>query len=338
MQLKIAKGFMVMLVFGIAFSACQKSEKPVPVPPLKDYRDGSNLFTIHLPDGWPISTQPGKVWVYNSNDAANKFFDPTTGKPGVKIYAYAENAGAKKLDDYVQSFKDELRQEQAQIDPDVQTTLAGSPAIKIPYSLKVDSKNTIYSYRVMTVVDSMLYGYEVAGFNDFYKIYKNVFDSVESTYHIVPKAVQQAQLPENLIPSTTLATYQNDYYLIQYPDNFTAQTKKASGDILASEYIQGYRADCTIQIDVLDAKHLNVDKVFEQNKGKYPNISHTEKIKIDGLDAYRIDYSPVRDILSRAYFVVKNNKVVRVTLNWYKPMQNDYLPAFEKTVASLKLK
>ena len=338
MYSKIAKEFLAVLFLAVTFAACQKST-PVAVPALQEFRDGSNLFTIKVPVGWPQSAQPGKVWIYNSQDAANRFFDPTSNsKPGVKIYAYAESAGSKKLDDIVQQFKDELRQEQAQIDPDVQTTLAGSPAVKIPYALKIDSKNTVYSYRVLTVVDSMVYGYECAGFNQEFKRYAPVFDTVQTTYHIIPKAVAAQQQPEDLIPSQTLSSYQNDYFTIQYPDNFSATPKGASGDIIASVIIRGYRADCTIQVDVLDAKKLSVDKVFDQNKGKYSNVSHTQKMQIDGLDAYRIDYSPAKSIQSRAYFVVKNNKLIRVTLNWYQPMQKDYLPAFEAAVSSLKLK
>ncbi len=338
MHSRIVKEFLIVAVLAVAFAACQKS-KPVPVPALQEFRDGSNLFTAKVPVGWPQSAQPGKLWIYNSNDAANKFFDPTSSsKAGVKIYMFAEDAGAKTIDDVVQAFKDELRQEQAQIDPDVQTTLAGSPAVKIPYALRIDNKNTVYSFRVLTVVDSMTYGFEAAGFNEEFKRYSAVFDTVQTTFRIVPKAVAQQQLPEDLIPSQTTATYQNDYLSIQYPDNFVATSKAASGDIVSSELIKGYRADCTIQVDVLDAKKLNVDKILDQNKGKYPSNARTQKIKMDGLDAYEISYSPVKTIQSRAYFVVKNDKWIRITMNWYEPMQSDYLPAFEKAVASLKLK
>jgi len=338
MSSRIVKEFFGVMLLAVTFAACQKSA-PVGVPPLQDFRDGSNLFSIKFPEGWPQSAQPGKVWVYNTQESANKFFDPTSeGKPGVKIYVYADSAGSRRLDDVVQEFKDELRQEQAQIDQDVQTTLGGNPAVRIPYAMKLDNKNTVYSYRVLAVVDSTVYGYEASGFNDEYKRYTAVFDSVETTYHIIPKAVAQQQQPEDLIPSQTMKAYQNDYFTIQHPDNFVATPKGAAGDIIASVFIKGYRADCTIQVDVLDAKNLNVDKVFDQNKGKYQNVSGTSKVTIDGLAAYQINYSPVRDISSRAYFVVKNNKVIRITLNWNKPMQSDFLPAFEKAVSGLKLK
>jgi hypothetical protein len=36
--------------------------------------------------------------------------------------------------------------------------------------------------------------------------------------------------------------------------------------------------------------------------------------------------------------MVKNDKVIRVTINYYAPQKDIYLPGFEKSVASLKLK
>ncbi len=338
MRSRFIKKFLTVLFVAIAFSACQKNTA-VTVPQLQDFRDGSNLFSIKLPAVWLQSAQPAKVWVYNTQEAWNKFLDPTSeGKPGVKIYVYADSARTNSLDAIVQQFKDGLRQEQAQIDPDEQTTLAGNPAVKIPYALKIDSKNTVYSYRVITVTDSMTYGYEAAGFNEDFKQYSDVFDSVESTYQIIPKAVAMQQQPEDLIPSQVFSSYQNDYITIQYPENFIATPKGASGDIITSVFIKGYRADCSIQVDVLDAKNLNVDKVFNQNKGNYPGSARSAKTKIDGLDAYQISYSPARGIQSRAYFAVKNNKWIRVTLNWAESLQKDFLPVFEKAVSSLKLK
>lgn len=341
MHSRIVKEFLIVTVLAVTFAACQKS-KPVPVPQMQEFRDGSNLFTVQVPVGWPQSAQPGKLWVYNTNDAANRFFDPTSNsKAGVKLYVFAEDVGGKKIDDVVQSFKDELRQEQAQIDPDVQTTLAGNPAVKIPYALRIDSKNTVYAFRVLTVVDSVEYGFEAAGFNQEYKRYMAVFDSVESTVRVVPKVVVKEQLPENLVPSTSTKTYQNDYFSLKYPDNFTATESGKSGDIKTSVTIKGYFEDCTMVVNVLDAKKLDVEKVFKQNKGNYPNAS-SKKIKLDGLDAYQISYSPARGIQRRVYFVVKNDNWIRAILTWNEAKQRkyhaDFERAFENAVSSMKLK
>jgi len=338
MHSPITKRFFILLLLSVVFAACQKSG-PVAVPTLQDYRDGSNLFALSVPSTWQQSSEPGKLNLYNTQDAWNRFADPTSNsKPAVRIMVYAEAAGAKKLSDVAEDFKSQLRQEQAQIDPDVQATFGADPAVKIPYELKLDDKNTIYAYRVLAVIDSMTYGYECQGFNDDFKNYAPVFDSVYMTYRAIPKAVQKQQLPEDLIPSQVFKAYEGDAFTIQYPDNFKATPSGASGDILSSVSIQGYRSDCTIRVDVLDAKKLTVDKVFTQNKDKYPNVSGTKKIQMDGLDAYQINYSQVHGIQSRAYFVVKDNKWIRVIVNCATEMQKDFMPVFEKSVASLKLK
>ncbi len=341
MKTKVFREFLFLSFLAVVVAGCQKSA-PVAVPPLEDYRDGSNLFVIKIPTTWQQSAEPGKLNLYNTQDAWNRFADPTSGtKPAVRIFIYAEPAGAKSLDVVAGDFKSQLRQQQAQIDPDVQTTLAGSPAVKIPYSLKLDSKNTIYSYRIITVADSTEYAIECQGFNDDFKNYSNVFDSVASTYRVIPKAVQQQQLPEDLVPSPATATYQNDYYSILYPENFKATPSGASGEVKASVTIKGYFEDCTMQIDVLDAKKLTVDKVFDQNKGNYPNAK-TQKTQLDGLDAYLISYSPVRGIQRHVYFVVKNNNWIRVILTWNEASQKkynaDFQQAFDKAVSSIKLK
>ena len=341
MNTKIFTRIMLIILLAGMFGACQKSAQ-VAVPPLQDYRDGSGLFVVQIPASWQQSGEPGKLNVYNSQDAWNRFADPTSStKSAVRIFIYAQEAGAKTLEMAAGDFKSQLRQEQAQIDADVQTTFAGSPAVKIPYALKIDNSNTIFAYRIVTVNDSVEYGIECQGFNDDFKSYSNVFDSVASTYRIIPKAVAQQQLPENMIPSPGMANYQNDFLSIQYPDNFKATPAAASGNVKASVSIKGYFEDCTVQVDVLDAKKLNVDKVFDQNKGNYPN-SKSQKIQVDGNDAYMISYSPVKGIQRQVYFVVKNNNWIRVISTWNeaneKKYNADFQQAFEKSVSSLKLK
>ena len=80
-----------------------------------------------------------------------------------------------------------------------------------------------------------------------------------------------------------------------------------------------------------------MDKVFDQNKGKFKPKS-TKDAKIDGLDAKYLTYTPEPKVEGRAYFVVKNDKVYRLVVTWYQPMADDYVPVFEKAIASLKIK
>jgi hypothetical protein len=97
------------------------------------------------------------------------------------------------------------------------------------------------------------------------------------------------------------------------------------------------RNDCTIDIDVRPAKKLTLAKVVEQNSKK---IHETSKgtTKISGETSDYFNETPQRGIERRTYFVVKNDKFFRIILTYYVPMKKDFLPAFEKVVASMRLK
>jgi len=97
------------------------------------------------------------------------------------------------------------------------------------------------------------------------------------------------------------------------------------------------RLDCSIHIDIFGAQKLSVDKVWEQNKKRY-NAKSTGQTQIDGEQAYWADYSPRKDIGSRVYFVVKNDKVIRITINYFAQQKDVYFPTFENMVKSIKIK
>ncbi len=85
------------------------------------------------------------------------------------------------------------------------------------------------------------------------------------------------------------------------------------------------------------AKKLTVEKVFDQNKGKY-KARGTGKATIGGAPALYVAYAPASQVDSRAYFTVHNDKVLRVSMNWYKPQEKEYILAFEKIIGSITYK
>jgi hypothetical protein len=85
------------------------------------------------------------------------------------------------------------------------------------------------------------------------------------------------------------------------------------------------------------AQGLSIDKVVEQNSKSIKATSRGEG-RIDGMRAPYFVYSPMKNIRSRIYFVVKNDKFYRIIMNYYTPMENDFLPAFEKIIGSIRLK
>ena len=100
----------------------------------------------------------------------------------------------------------------------------------------------------------------------------------------------------------------------------------------------GGPADCIINVTVTDAsKQNNLDRIVEQNKKLY-KASASSPAKVGGETGAFIEDSPVKDVRRRTYFAVKGSKLYKVTLQWYKPEQEIFLPSFEKSFASLTLK
>jgi hypothetical protein len=85
------------------------------------------------------------------------------------------------------------------------------------------------------------------------------------------------------------------------------------------------------------SKKLSLEKVVEQNS-KFFRSSYKGNTTIGGEKATYLNYSLVKNVDSRVYFVVKNDKIFRIIFNYYSPMKNDFLPAFEKVIASIRFK
>ncbi len=106
--------------------------------------------------------------------------------------------------------------------------------------------------------------------------------------------------------------------------------------IYSINYSGERRADCNIQVDVLDASKQNkLDKIVEDNRAKYKNAKPKD-VKIGGVAAKVMDYSFAKDVKSRVYFTIKDDKLYRITMNWFKGEEKDYLPIFEKSIKSFK--
>ena len=51
-----------------------------------------------------------------------------------------------------------------------------------------------------------------------------------------------------------------------------------------------------------------------------------------------LTYSPTGQVERRIYYVVKNDKVFRVTLDWVRTQRQDYLATYDKVIGSIKFK
>lgn len=321
--------FLALMIFS-----CGKKIQPPKIENYKEYKDALYGFTIKYPDIWMQLGQPGYAQFYQSQSVKDKFISPgQPGELGNEVYVQVKNLEGKSFDEMVNEVRDEIKMS-GRIDSETETTVLNKPALRLNFTIPITTKMNLMGYKLLFQVDTLFYTLSFSGFGDWYNAYTNVFDTMLNSFKLPEPVVKQ---PEGWVASTELSIYETPFFTIKYPDNLNfVSVDKGKFDFSTS--LQADRVDCSIRFDVFGAQGLTVDKVFEQNKAKYKKILGQGEITVSGEKAMFINYSMMKDIESRAYFVVKNDKVIRVTLNWYNPNRDNYLPAFETIVKTMVLK
>jgi hypothetical protein len=107
--------------------------------------------------------------------------------------------------------------------------------------------------------------------------------------------------------------------------------------IASYNYIGDRRGDCNIQVDVIDASQSSdFKKSATELAEKYPGKPSISETKIGGIDAFVMNWNPGKNIKGKVFFAKKGNNLFRISINWYVPEETDYLPVFEKCIASIK--
>jgi chitodextrinase len=321
--------------------SCSKKQV-IPVGEFESYQDPAYGFGISYPKDWIKDPQVGRrVRIYSSFDARDRFLDPTGSKQaGVYIEVGIDTTKGQTLDAYAEDVEKDMAGIWT-VKPEEQTTLEDLPAIKIPFTIPIDSRNQVVGYRIAASKDNVITYVEASGFSGVFDDYKLIIDTSLTTVRF--GRLMTAKSKEDISkPSETFETYKGEFFDLEYPSNFEYRLpKKPNTDIVMD--LKGYREDCTMKIEVSDAKNLTVDKVVAQNEGNLLKAGYRTKKKasvtIDGNKAALIDLTYAKgDVDSRAYYTVKNNKMYFIFLTWYRPQAKVYVPIFEKMVSSLKLK
>ncbi len=329
----------VLFIAFIAGGCQQKKVEPLAVGDMNEYKDPGYGFKIKYPKDWKQLGTTGKAVFAQSQEIIDKFQNPSTGLEGAMVTVEVVKYEGKNADTLVQSGKDELQQtwQNIEIRPDAlpKLTIAGKQATSVQYAIPVSSKKKIVGIDWYVPGDTAMYKMSILSFGgDQATINTNIFNAMMNSFEL---PVIVARKADTWTASGNLETYKSDFFTMQYPDNlnFVPQQKKDKDLVME---LRADRLDCSIHIDVFDAKKLTVDKVWEQNKGKYKAKAKGETT-LDGNKAYWVDYpAGVPNITSRAYFVVKNDKVIRTTINYFAPQKDIYFTVFEKCVSSMKLK
>ena len=323
----------------LIWQGCAKKEVKPNITGWEQFQDPYFKVTFSYPAGWYVVNEPGKVSIYNTQQASQKFFDPTSDNPpGVKIVITSEKDTLKEtLDQYTKDFRDDKTQSGFDVKQTVEKTIEGLPATEVAYSGYYDKETKLSGIRAMAWKDSSFYDLTYEAFNNLYDPYKVVYDSVLASLTL-PKARVIAKNVDPSLPLEEFDKYGNDVLEVAYPANFNPTIEKTKGEETFAMKIKGYREDCFVTIDVRPAKKLSLEKVVEQNSKSFANAKSKVNTTLSGEKAVYMNFSPVKNIDGRVYFMVKNDKFYRVITYYYAPMKKSFQPAFDKVIASIRFK
>jgi hypothetical protein len=337
-----SKIFLFLIAAAILLPSCSKEQ--VEVKEWAQFQDQFFKASFNYPKNWVVVPEPTKIVVSSSVEAAEKFFDRDPRKAdGVQIIIASDRSDSKQdFVEFVRNFKADKEAEGYKVTEMEDAKIDGLDAKKVVYSGAIDENTKLKAIYIATLKDSTMYYIQFAAFNDLFAPYRPIFDSVLASLVlpqkiVIPKGVNPA------IPLSQVEKYSDSYFQLEYPANFGSNEVQKKGDMISGVRFagnkDGMRNDCSIDIDIRPAKKLTLEKVVAQNV-KFFNPKSRGETSISGEKAMYMNYIPqkVRNIESRVYFIVKNDRIYRIILNYYTPMKKDFLPAFEKVVASIRLK
>lgn len=336
------KLFVLLIASALLVSACSKKKEYAPIAEWEKYSDPFFGLSFTHPKGWHLTAESGRITLTSSYEAAERFVDPRAEDKrdddlDIQITVFHERPDSlKPLDEIVNTYTKERSSEGFSVKPVETIVVDSTEARKFSYYGHYTQTAKLSTIRAYMIKDSVQYYLDYSAFDDLFEPYSYIMDTLIASIRLPRPKVKATNLDESL-PSTTFQDFSNNFLKISYPDNFETSFPAVRGDMKFSLELKGYRQDCTVRIDIFPAKGLTVDKVYEQNQSKYANARRGGEMTISGQKAIYLNYSPARDIASRAYFIVKDDQVYRIIMNYFAPKRADFLPVFEKTVASLKI-
>jgi len=330
----------VVALLAALLTSCSDQPKNNPIPAMQRYDDTFERFSVMYPSTWVPQPDAKRVTFYTSEEVKSRFLDPYSPGPlGARILI--EVGAQDSLTDVsqaVQAARKEL--EGATLEPDQNIMFSERPAVMFAYSYRVDESTRLSGYTVMALADSSLYKFTAEGFNDHFSANKAIIDSTFRSTRLIAKKTAASF---SSAPSSMMSSFTSEQFDIEYPDNFESSIPSKSKDGIAVAEFKGYRADSKIRVEVVPAKKNTLAKIVETYKASYDRggyrVKRSAQTTIGGENFSYIDLAAKKyDVDARAYLAVKNDKVYHVFITWYRPETNVYVPVFEGSIKTLKLK
>jgi hypothetical protein len=330
------KSLILLLGLFLILSGCAKKVETVKINGWEKYSDSMLKISFTHPAGWHLEQEGSKISFYSSVDVVNKFTQyAVEGKDGSRIIVnMTKMVPSPSLQQCVDSLKADLNNMGFEVSATEAKTVHNLPASQVAYAGSLDAKNKVQGAQTTVVRDSMVFSIRYEGFNQSYVDCKAALDSAITSLTLPTVRAKDA---DPSIPAPEMEAFENNFLKIMRPANFDANSPQPKAPSEFSLDISGYRKDSGIRVDIIPAKGLTQEKVLEQNARFFKETSRGQAA-INGTNVPYLNYMGGKDIQSRVYFMVKNDKIYRCILNYYAPMKAIYLPVFEKVVGSLTVK
>jgi hypothetical protein len=324
-----------IFLIGLLTAGCggKKEVAPVPVGEMSEYRDAAVGYRLKYPKAWIQDSETGvRARFFNAPDVDKRFLDPTGPYPD-GVVAIVEITKTAAPDSSWKRQVGEMAKMGFVVGKEEAVTVGGKPAVKVAYSGNYTAQVKETGYHIFLSADSMLYDLRFAGFGGLFEAHKAVFDATLASFEL-PKPAEKGR--DETLPSEATSDYDAKLFTFQYPENFNFENVAKGNNELALG-LRGMNKSCSIQFTVFGAKGLTLEKVFEQNRGKFATAV-AGKSTVGGQPALTLTYPATKDVERRFSFVVRNDKVYRITTDWFKPQREQYLAAYDKVLSSIKFK
>ena len=337
---RVSNTLLLLLLIGLMITACDKGPKPVEITGLKTYTDVPLKFSIQYPENWVAATTQGqRVIVFSSNDTRSRFLDyASEGFPGAMINLFVAKVDSAKTEEDI--IKDLKRFEESIYKPS-NVTIDGVQGKRWDYEFPLED-GEFKGVVVVASKDEITYTtLKLEAFGDAWKKYEADFEKIIATLQL---AITQTSTADTLMiveelppPSEKLVLKSGNGFSISVPENFYLGRTNAANMIASYNYIGDRRGDCNIQVDVIDASQTSdFKKAANELASKYPGSPSISDTKVGGIDGFVMNWTPGRNLKGRVFFAKKGDKLFRISMNWFVPEEADYLPIFEKSIASIK--
>lgn len=335
---------LMLLAFTSFFAiSCGKSgPDPIKIEGLDTYTDNVTGFSIKYPKNWVKSEIPGGRFVVFTNNEGRKRFNKydTEGFPGAKIDLIVTDLNETITLDSIMK-KSRLFGPEVYESADV--TIDGVPGKKLIYSFPLQGGmfNGMMFFGTKDNQKATILTIEAFD-NSYENEYKDAFNEIIASLKLATKP--EAKKADTLTiteeappPSSTLDERTGDGFTIGIPDNFKSENIGKSGSALkAWSFLGTRRGDSFIKVETFDAsKQKDLKKIVEENRASFGNANPVSTT-LGGASAYVLNYQASKTVKGKVWFAIKNDKMYRLTINWFTGEEKDFLPVFEKSVQSFK--